>query len=137
MSRVKVGGLPSRPQVIIGQAKAHPTQLLEWRLVVNQLLYCREESLHGLRALVGVPAIAHRHLAVFRLAIAHYQHVGHLLQLRFANLEIHLLAAIVHVHAQSGILELASTFWAYSTCRSVIGSTTACTGASHTGNAPA
>ena len=71
-------------------------------------------------------------------AVAHHQHVRNLLQLRFANLEVHLLVAVVEVARMPGVSRVASApSRAYSVWRSVIGSTIACTGASQTGNAPA
>ena len=96
------------------------------------------KSATRLHALIAMLAVAHRHLPVLLLAIAHHQHVRDLLQLRVADLEVHLLAAVVHGDADAGGVELlAAPVCAYSVCRSVIGSTIACTGASHTGNAPA
>ncbi len=61
---------------------------------------------HFLRSLIGVLAIAHRNAAFLRLAIAHHQHVGDLLQLRFADLEVHFFFAIVQFDAQTGGLQL-------------------------------
>ena len=91
-----------------------------------------------LGSLVAVLAVAHGHLAVLLLAIAHHQHVGDFLQLGFADLEVHLFAAVVHRGADAGGVQLLlNALRAYSVWRSVMGSTIACTGASHTGNAPA
>ena len=71
-------------------------------------------------------------------AVAHHQHVGNLLHLRVADFEVHLFAAVVHPRANAGRFQAACEYLcAYSACRSVMGSTMACTGASHTGNAPA
>ena len=77
-------------------------------------------------------------LPSLRFAIAHHQHVGDLLQLRVADLEIALSRCGRPARAQiRPSSDCRSTFCAYSSWRSVIGSTIACTGASHTGNAPA
>ena len=93
----------------------------------------------GQRASAGVAGIsaADGHRAVLRLAITHHQHEGNLLQLRVANPRIQLLIAIIQLGANLGAAQFFQNLAAHRlACLSLIGSTTACTGASHTGKAP-
>ena len=51
-------------------------------------------------------AVAHRHLLVLLLAVAHHQHVRNLLQLRFADLQVDLFVAVVQRGANARRVQL-------------------------------
>ena len=50
--------------------------------------------------------MTHRHAAGLVFTIADNQHVGHLLQLRVTDFQVHLLLAIIQMRTQSSRLEL-------------------------------
>ena len=96
-----------------------------------------DELGHRPRAEIARRPAAHRHGALRHLAVAHDQHVGDLLQLGLSDLIANLLHALVEFHPKPGAASGSRTVRAYSRWRSAIGSTTAWTGASHSGQAPA
>src|ERR1022692_1663251 len=96
---------PTTIVVIPGTGGLAP-DLLAYCFGIDQRLDFGEEAGNRLRPLVGVLAIADGDQAIFLLAVAHYQHVRNLLHLGFADLEVHLLIAIVHGGADSGVVEL-------------------------------
>src|SRR5262252_1687071 len=66
----------------------------------------RDERVDRAGPLVTAAALAHRHGAVLDLAIADYQHVRNLLQLRLADLEVDLLLPLVELDAEPRRLHL-------------------------------
>src|ERR1017187_5162155 len=96
---------PTMIAVITGTGDLAPA-LLAYGFRIDQRLDFGEEAGNRFRPLVGVFAVADGDQAIFLLAIAHYQHVRDLLHLGFADLEVHLLIAIIHGGADSGIVEL-------------------------------
>ena len=62
----------------------------------------RDELVDRPRALVAAGAAAHRHGALLDLAVADHEHVGHLLQLRLADLVADLLLPLVEFDPQPG-----------------------------------
>ncbi len=62
---------------------------------------------------------------------------GNLLHLRFLDLIPDLFAAQIHLRPEAGGLSRSATAFTASACRSEIGSTRTCSGASQSGNAPA
>src|ERR1035438_7113003 len=98
---------PTMIAVITGTGDLAPA-LRAYGFRIDQRLDFGEEAGNRFRPLVGVFAVADGDQAIFLLAIAHYQHVRDLLHLGFADLEVHLLIAIVHGGADSGVVELRS-----------------------------
>src|ERR1035437_10225759 len=80
--------------------------LLAYGFGIDQRLDFGEKIGNRFRPLVGVLAVADGNHATLLLAVAHYQHVRNLLHLGFADFEVHLLIAIVHGGADSGVVEL-------------------------------
>src|SRR4029453_11935589 len=64
-----------------------------------------EERLDAARSEIAAAAAAHRHRAVGRFTIAHYQHVRHFLDLGFPNLVPNLLLPRVELDAQAVSLQ--------------------------------
>src|ERR1035437_5950382 len=95
--------LPATIAVIMGVALR---ALLAYGFRIDQRLDVGEEAGNRLRPQVAVLAVADGNHAILLLAVAHYQHVRNLLHLGFADLEVHLLIAIVHGGADSGGVEL-------------------------------
>src|ERR1017187_4142087 len=96
---------PTMIAVITGTGDLAPALLADG-FRIDQRLDFGEEAGNRFRPLVGVFAVADGDQAIFLLAVAHYQHVRDLLHLGFADLEVHLLIAIVHGGADSGVVEL-------------------------------
>src|ERR1039458_1999818 len=96
---------PTMIAVITGTGDLAPA-LLAYGFRIDQRLDFGEEAGNRFRPLVGVFAVAGRAQDLFLLAVAPYQHVRDLLHLGFADLEVHLLIAIVHGGADSGVVEL-------------------------------
>ena len=67
----------------------------------HQSFQRHNELVDALRALVAVLPVAHAHLALLHLAVAKHQHEGDLLELRLADLEVHLFAAPVQLDPEA------------------------------------
>src|SRR5579883_340963 len=95
--------------VISGDAGRRPVpRLFGDRFGVDQFSDVGNELRQGLRPLVAMLAVAHRHLPALLLAVPHHEHVRNLLQLGFADLEIDLFAAVVHGGSDAGLFQLAA-----------------------------
>src|ERR1019366_1209340 len=84
----------------------HGSTLFAHGFGIDQRTDFGEEIGNRFRPLVAVLAVADGNLAALLFAVAHYQHVGDLLKLGFADLEVHLLVAIVHRGTDSGGVQL-------------------------------
>src|ERR1035437_7382015 len=93
-------------RVVITGTCAIARALLAHGSGIDQRAAFGKEIGNRFRPLVGVLAVADGHHAILLLAVAHYQHVLNLLQLGFADLEVHLLIAIVHGGADSSGVKL-------------------------------
>ena len=71
------------------------------------------------------------------LPVAHYEHVGNLLDLGLADLVAGLLVAVVHLDAEALRSSVGDLLGRIRRAGRLSGITIACTGASHSGNAPA
>src|SRR5262249_60740845 len=84
------------------EAPLSAARLLERRLRRNESCNFAQEFVDGLDTLVAVFPIPHRNLPALLFAVPYDQHVRNLLQLRVADLEVDLLAALVHRRPNSG-----------------------------------
>src|SRR5271166_3340902 len=69
-----------------------------------------QKLIDALSSLIGVLTVPDRHGAIFGFAVAQHEHVGNLLQLCVADFEIDLLAAVVELGANAGVLESIEDF---------------------------
>ena len=62
-----------------------------------------EEVFERLGAQIAFAPMPHGNLTALRFPVAHHQHVRYFLELRFANLQIHLFRAVVEMNAEPGV----------------------------------
>src|SRR5437867_8342904 len=78
-----------------------------WKLALTRNLFARRRDEIAYRdgSLIAAGPGAHRHGALFRLAVAYHQHVGDLLQLSLSDFISDLFLPLVELHAQTGRLQ--------------------------------
>src|SRR5439155_14655034 len=107
--RGRVGGHPHCPLITGTRGREAPAPLHS-PLATSSFLHFSYHALfelvdrHGAEVFAGAEAYGHG--TGFHFFVAHYKHVGYLLQLRVAYLGAHAVAPVVQLHAQARRLQV-------------------------------